>query len=64
MPVVKLTLREALEDKVGTWSQEELRRMIYTGEIPARYVDTRSHTDRLRSWLHRAVDLGAVDIVG
>jgi phospholipase C len=64
MPTVSLTLREALEDKVGTWSQEELERMVYTGEIPARYVDKRSHTERLRSWLHRAVDLGAVNIIG
>jgi hypothetical protein len=48
--------------RVGPNSQGELDRMIADGRIPARYVDRRSHEERMRSWLGHAERLGALRI--
>jgi len=60
MPTPMMSLAQALEDRVGEWSQPELQKMIESGQIPPQYLDQRPHRERLADWLIPARDLGVV----
>jgi phospholipase C len=62
MPQVAMTLDDALHDGVGQSSQPELDDLVDRGLAPA--VDNRDEESRIRSWLERAIRLGAVRIIG
>lgn len=63
MPVVTLSLQQALADRVGESSQPELERMVNDGTIPKAHVDQRSHAERITSWLKEGHRLGAIRIL-
>jgi phospholipase C len=58
-PPVPLPARLLLDDAAPN-SQPELEAMIERGLIPARFVDQRTRTERLRSWLQHAERLGVL----
>ncbi len=62
MPVVAMTMQAALYDGVGPSSQPMLEKMMVEGT--AQRIDTRTDQERIGAWLDRAVQLGAVRIVG
>jgi phospholipase C len=62
MPQVAMSMKSALYDGVGPSSQPMLDEMVALGLAPP--VDPRPDHERIASWLERAVELGAVRIVG
>jgi phospholipase C len=60
MPVVTMSLKQAVAERVGTSSQPELERMVADGTIPNSLVDPRSHEERISTWLKHGERLGAI----
>jgi hypothetical protein len=60
MPVVTMSLKQALVERVGESSQPELERMIADGRIPKSLVDPRGHEERISTWLKQGEKLGAI----
>ncbi len=62
MPQVAMTTTTALTDGVGTSSQPALEDLVARGLVPV--VDPRPEQERIAAWLERAVELGAVRLLG
>ena len=59
-PVVTLDSFDKLVGSTQTNSQPELQHLAASGEIPARFLDSRSNASRTADWLEAASSLGAV----
>jgi phospholipase C len=59
-PVMVPFAARLLLDDAAPSSQPELDAMVTRGTIPARFIDQRTRTERLRSWLQHAERLGVM----